>query len=1021
MTLSAEDLQNLKDRFSELEMDIDAFSTALSRLSSSRRLSSSTGDTPARRVSQKIASNSHEFASRGAASNGSFFVPAAMIMALAAAAATLALRRARLNKMHYSGGSGETSLAAPPTATETWRHWQQGPVPGVDTCATTSCDVAFLAHPGVILSTFARWMPEKRPLRRWEASWWMVPAWPIILVLNVWFTFVGPLIFGPCILADQFEFKGVRNQVWLSRAFGYQFMIKALRPTIARGIEATVREADRAGVSVLGLGALNKAEFINRGGEDILKNVGRAVALKLALDGVDVVCCTTSDERFASLRQELSVLQTVQRQREPAVNWNRQGRLLRARRVDEGVHYRLWVVGKFDTSVRLHVPLKASAIVFAVPCPLEGHRPDLSTVTGGIIRMDVASCTLRQFHVLLPHDQLYACHAAAIVHHRMGWTHHEVGKVDVGRMANILQLARECGFSVPFSRPPPPRPAAATAMPRVADDGVRGPRVVEDVAGGDTPGGFEGARQSGRLGVETIGRLGGDGGCEVCLPRPGGVSVAASGSTHGRGGVQAGGLPPHPPLAGWADAACHRHVTGAGRGVAVASQGRGPQQGQGEEEGQGQGQTKSSQCWTTGSRGIPSTMLQAGGKHGNNLAGNGETRASGNGVPVEWKGGVSGQSFEGLQPQRQLLPTYCRVVVVGAGPSGLSVAARLRARGEEGVVVLERSDSVCGTWSRQYEGLRITTRRAHCGLPGWPVPCDGFCDTADNPDTPTPQGGGDEMSAESFVLYLRAYRSRFDVQVFTDTEVLGADGETRFDAAWPYRGAGGDADWAGGAGGIRVRCRRRGDSSNTSVIRCDHLVVATGKCSTPRRPAAVLQNLKGFSGEVIHSSETSNLASRAAGRGSICIIGMGNSACDLAVALLENGADKVHISTRSAPPIIMRQWGPLSLEWVSRVTQFLPARVADQLLSLFAAAKWGKGWRARVFPRGVRQTWSACASNRIPCIDKGSLVKALLGGRIVVHGPVDWADGTTLRFRETGEFLLQSAVVIIREPAHTDV
>lgn len=35
-------------------------------------------------------------------------------------------------------------------------------------------------------------------------------------------------------------------------------------------------------------------------------------------------------------------------------------------------------------------------------------------------------------------------------------------------------------------------------------------------------------------------------------------------------------------------------------------------------------------------------------------------------------------------------------------------------------------------------------------------------------------------------------------------------------------------------------------------------------------------------------------------------------------ALLANGAEKVHISTRSAPPIIMRQWGPLSLEWVSR-------------------------------------------------------------------------------------------------------
>ncbi len=32
--------------------------------------------------------------------------------------------------------------------------------------AAASCDVAFLAHPGVVLSTFARWLPEERPLQR---------------------------------------------------------------------------------------------------------------------------------------------------------------------------------------------------------------------------------------------------------------------------------------------------------------------------------------------------------------------------------------------------------------------------------------------------------------------------------------------------------------------------------------------------------------------------------------------------------------------------------------------------------------------------------------------------------------------------------------------------------------------------------------------------------------------------------------------------------------------------------------
>jgi cation diffusion facilitator CzcD-associated flavoprotein CzcO len=41
---------------------------------------------------------------------------------------------------------------------------------------------------------------------------------------------------------------------------------------------------------------------------------------------------------------------------------------------------------------------------------------------------------------------------------------------------------------------------------------------------------------------------------------------------------------------------------------------------------------------------------------------------------------------------------HLRVVVVGAGFSGLSVASRLRERGEKDFAVLERGESVGGVW-----------------------------------------------------------------------------------------------------------------------------------------------------------------------------------------------------------------------------------------------------------------------------------------------------------------------------------
>lgn len=279
----------------------------------------------------------------------------------------------------------------------------------------------------------------------------------------------------------------------------------------------------------------------------------------------------------------------------------------------------------------------------------------------------------------------------------MGWTHHEVGKVDVGRMANILQLARECGFSVPLSRPPPPRLGAAAATPvlsRLADDGVGAPRGTKTIAGGDTPGGLEGVRSPGRGGVEKSRCLKGGGGRQACLPRPDGMSVPAPGSSYGSSCVWVGGLSPHPhphpPLAGGSDAACDRDVVlGAGGGVEATCEVRGQKE-QGQEEEEEQGQSENSKCWTTVSQRTSSVTAQAGGKHGGDFAGAGATQASGVGVLGERAGIANGRSSEGAQLQRQLPPAHCRVVVIGAGASGLSAAACLRARGEDGVVVLER-------------------------------------------------------------------------------------------------------------------------------------------------------------------------------------------------------------------------------------------------------------------------------------------------------------------------------------------
>ncbi len=54
-------------------------------------------------------------------------------------------------------------------------------------------------------------------------------------------------------------------------------------------------------------------------------------------------------------------------------------------------------------------------------------------------------------------------------------------------------------------------------------------------------------------------------------------------------------------------------------------------------------------------------------------------------------------SLAGAKPAGAL-PARSRIVIIGTGFSGLAMAIRLRQRGIEDFVVLEKSDEVGGTW-----------------------------------------------------------------------------------------------------------------------------------------------------------------------------------------------------------------------------------------------------------------------------------------------------------------------------------
>ena len=322
---------------------------------------------------------------------------------------------------------------------------------------------------------------HNNPHHAWRWAW----LWPVCAIASVIYA-LGNRAYN---VVDRFKFNGgQKGETWLIRNFGWHFMVAGLRKRIYKRILATVREAQRQGFDVIGLGALIKAEWLTAGGKRIVDDlgddlhtpivhgdtmtasavilrvlslvslheirdrpifiigatskIGRAVALMLAIRGIKVKMFTTSKERYDAIHKE-------------AIKYNCAANLCQATLLSEGKDCPVWITGKAKfTGKRLlkHIPFKAIVVNFSVPDPLSRSvlrtRPDVLHVDGGLIGYDPQRTTLR-FTMRLKNGLTYACHAGTIVHAHEKWTHHEVGQVDLKALVLTWRAACDLGFCMP--------------------------------------------------------------------------------------------------------------------------------------------------------------------------------------------------------------------------------------------------------------------------------------------------------------------------------------------------------------------------------------------------------------------------------------------------------------------------------------------------------------------------------------------------------------------------------------------
>ncbi|MEZ4468414.1 MAG: NAD(P)/FAD-dependent oxidoreductase [bacterium] len=220
--------------------------------------------------------------------------------------------------------------------------------------------------------------------------------------------------------------------------------------------------------------------------------------------------------------------------------------------------------------------------------------------------------------------------------------------------------------------------------------------------------------------------------------------------------------------------------------------------------------------------------------------------------------------------------------VLGAGPTGLAVAACLRGRGLAFIQV-DAAASVGSTWRGHYDRLHLHTMKAHSALPGLPFP-----DTA--PRYP---------SRDQVVAYLEAYAAHHGL-----TPRLGE----------------------------RVqRARQAGDGwaieTDRRLYQARRLVVASGYNAVPRVPTWPGQ--PGFPGPIVHSRA---YRSGAAYRGQrVVVVGNGNSGAEIALDLWEQGAAAVTLVLGGPRYVVPREVAGLGAQQVSLACTRLPRRVADAI------------------------------------------------------------------------------------------
>ena len=289
------------------------------------------------------------------------------------------------------------------------------------------------------------------------------------------------------------------------------------------------------------------------------------------------------------------------------------------------------------------------------------------------------------------------------------------------------------------------------------------------------------------------------------------------------------------------------------------------------------------------------------------------------------------------------------ILIIGASVSGLASAACLQKQGLDHIII-EKTRSVATPWRNHYHRLHLHTNKRISNLPfkkfGNAVPR--------------------YPSRQQVVDYLDDYQKEFRINPVFNTEAK------------------------------RIK-RDQGDwdtETNNGIFRSKYVIMATGAFAKPK--PVHFKGIESFPGKVLHSYEYKT-GSDFKGQ-KVLVVGFGNSACEIAIDLYEQGA-KPFMAVRSPVNVIPRDVLGIPILELSLAMSALPPKFADTinapLLRLLVGDITKLGLKK--LPYGPLEQIQKNAS--IPLLDIGT-IKHIRQGHITIYNDIDHIEGKTVYFKE---------------------